>query len=247
MVRDLPKEAYRLHILALADKHPESLNVWLPQEGTLFTPLQYAIQRQDAELVRELLERGAIPYRPHTGYDGSILKDYYGRPTEDAEITRLINAETSRYNLFNLVLCSQQYDAELRKKGLIELISSEDFEAQEPGPLNEAMLAGANVASIRALVKQNPQAINRVSYINGAPCTTLQLALRLGNAELVQDLLSAGAIPFACTGGEEDILAELPPASPLRDMLRKAQRRYSLIKLVEESEVYRYRNNHKPR
>ena len=81
--RQLAPSEYRRHILAMADKPPQSINTWLPQEGCCFTPLQYAIQRKDAELVRELLLRGAIPYRPHTGYEGNILKDYYGRWTEN--------------------------------------------------------------------------------------------------------------------------------------------------------------------
>lgn len=243
--RQLGPAEYRHHILAMADKHPQSINAWLPQEGCCFTPLQYAIQRKDAELVRELLQRGAIPYRPHTGYEGNILKDYYGRWTENKEISALVKAEQNRYNLFDIVLCSHEYFLKQREKGLITPGEQEDFYTQEEGPINAAILAGESPDTIRRLVQQHPDAVNRVSYLQGSPCTTLQLALRLGDAALVQELLEAGAVPFACSGGEEDILMSLSTDSPLHTMVRKAQRKYSLLQLVEASEAYLYRNDFK--
>lgn len=244
-VLQLAPAEYRRHILELADKHPQSINAWLPQESTLFTPLQYAIQRKDAELVRELLQRGAIPYRPHTGYEGDILKDYYGRWTENVEISQLVKAEQNRYNLFDIVLCSHEYFLKQREKGLIAPGYQEDFYTLEEGPVNAAILAGEPADSVRRLVQQHPDAVNRVSYLQGTPCTTLQLALRLGDEALVQALLDAGAVPFACSGGEEDILLEPTMEASLRTMVRKAQRRYSLLKLVEASEAYRYREDYK--
>ncbi len=66
----LPVAEARTHIIARIKEHPEEINDAGYQDGESSSALDLAVSHKDVELVKLLLEYGAIPYKP--GYNGRM-------------------------------------------------------------------------------------------------------------------------------------------------------------------------------
>ena len=105
-------EAARKAVLDRITEHPEEVNDYWVHDGWSGTPLTEAIQRKDVEVVKLLLEKGAIPFAP--GGAHQFHENIDGNP-EFAEVLKPFYEAQKKYPAFHRILYSDPYREENKK------------------------------------------------------------------------------------------------------------------------------------
>ena len=105
-------EAARKAVLDRITEHPEEVNDYWVHDGWSGTPLTEAIQRKDVEVVKLLLEKGAIPFAP--GGAHQFHENIDGNP-EFAEVLKPFYEAQKKYPAFHRILYSDPYRKENKK------------------------------------------------------------------------------------------------------------------------------------
>lgn len=105
--REDPK-AFEERILRAISEYPHEVNDIAAQEGIAFTALMYAIQLDNATLVRALLDHGAIPF--HIRGDRDLLEytQTFCSQAISPEITRMVKDAQKKYNLLEIIANSSK-------------------------------------------------------------------------------------------------------------------------------------------
>ncbi len=113
---------YRALILERLQSHPEEVNDALLDHGSTGSVLYKAILSNDVELVRLLLEAGAIPFlHEHPGWagkaSGEVLLRWAGEEGCEAtkpEIVTMLQKARSQYNVLEIMIQAQQRGVDLK-------------------------------------------------------------------------------------------------------------------------------------
>ena len=105
-------EAARKAVLDRITEHPEEVNDYWVHDGWSGTPLTEAIQRKDVEVVKLLLEKGAIPFAPVGAHQ--FHENIDGNP-EFAEVLKPFYEAQKKYPAFHRILYSDPYREENKK------------------------------------------------------------------------------------------------------------------------------------
>lgn len=105
-------EAARKAVLDRITEHPEEVNDYWVHDGWSGTPLTEAIQRKDVEVVKLLLEKGAIPFAPAGAHQ--FHENIDGNP-EFAEVLKPFYEAQKKYPAFHRILYSAPYREENKK------------------------------------------------------------------------------------------------------------------------------------
>ncbi len=107
-------------VMERLESHPGEVNDALLDHGSTGSVLYHAVLSNDAELVRLLLEKGAIPFlHEHPFWDGSAAgEELLFREKEGVaikpEIIAMLREARSQYNVLEIMLQAQKHGVELR-------------------------------------------------------------------------------------------------------------------------------------
>ncbi len=111
--------AFRELVLARLESHPHEVNDAMLDHGSTYSGLFLAIHANDVELVRLMLEKGAIPFlHEEKGWVrfGSQTGDLLLRiPGTKPEIIAMLREARSQYNVLEIMLQAQKHGVELRQ------------------------------------------------------------------------------------------------------------------------------------
>ena len=101
------EEGLSERVLKAIEAYPEEVNDIFIQDGIAITALMAAISLNNTEVVKAMLDKGAIPF-PYRGVD--IIRAVllaYGNIEIKPEIIDMIRKEQEKYNLYSIIIKSK--------------------------------------------------------------------------------------------------------------------------------------------
>lgn len=105
----ISRETARNNIISSINQYPDEVNDYGFDDGFVVTPLSLAIELNDVELVRLLLDKGAFPFLPNS----EEIEGLFGRgplvgTSYDMRIIRMISSAQNKYPVYEELRNSQK-------------------------------------------------------------------------------------------------------------------------------------------